>query len=240
MFLRNDRFLYPIIVVHVMDKLKILIPPSEGKKEGGIFENDSGFSSITRLLIKKIEAFDGDKEKLYGVKGKNLQKAIKINSKILNSKTLPAIKRYSGVVFNAIDYETLKNKKLFDRRVLIMSAMFGLVKPQDKIPDYKLNIGKLNSDKLWREELKDSLKDHFVIDLLPKAHKKAITYDKGISIDFIIEKDGKRKPAGHDGKFIKGRFVRWLIENEITSIKKFNEFKEDGYFFDGKNFIKKG
>ncbi|MFT5387145.1 MAG: cytoplasmic iron level regulating protein YaaA (DUF328/UPF0246 family) [Candidatus Omnitrophota bacterium] len=52
-----------------------------------------------------------------------------------------------------------------------------------------------------------------------------MAYSNGVRIDFVIEKDGERKPAGHNGKLIKGKFVRWLCENKITSTEKLPQFK---------------
>ncbi len=40
--------------------------------------------------------YKGASEKLYGVKGENLELAIEANQEMLTSSTMPAIKRYSG------------------------------------------------------------------------------------------------------------------------------------------------
>ena len=45
-------------------------------------------------------------------------------------------------------------------------------------------------------------------------------------------------PAGHQGKHIKGRFIRWLIEENITAPKDFKDFNEDGYKWTGEIFLK--
>ena len=89
-----------------------------------------------------------------------------------------------------------------NKRVRIISGLFGLVKPDQNIPDYKLKIDKLDAQKWWKPILE--LKDEFVIDLLPQAHRKAFHYEKGITIEFVLEKNGKKQPAGHNGKLIKG------------------------------------
>ena len=39
-------------------------------------------------------------------------------------------------------------------------------------------------------------------------------------------------------KLVKGKFVRWLIENNIESVDKFNGFNEEGYEWDGEKFVK--
>ncbi|HAS87814.1 MAG TPA: hypothetical protein DCS48_00665 [Desulfovibrio sp.] len=214
----------------------ILIPPSEGKADGGSKAPLMSASGITTDLIEAIKK--ADPKKLYGLKAKALEKAIATNKEILISKTMPAIERYTGVVYAAIDYSTIKNKSDFDGKVLIVSGLFGLVSPTDLIPNYRLKIDKLKAAKLWLDCNSEQLKDKFVIDLLPQAHKKAVKYTNGITVEFVLKKAGKKMPAGHQGKYIKGRFVRWLIENNITDPKEFKEFTEDGYEWTGEIFLK--
>jgi len=215
----------------------ILIPPSEGKNIGGKFEPKK-LNSNNQKLLNELNSYKGNLEKLYGVKGDNLEKVKEINSKIKTSKTLPAIERYSGVVYNGINYDTINNKELFDKKVYILSGLFGLINAKELIPNYKFKINFFKADKLWKEENKEFLKDYFVIDLLPLAHRKAVEYENGIEVEFVIIKNGKAIPAGHQGKFIKGRFVRWLIENNIENIDKFDEFNEVGFKWNGKKFVK--
>ena len=217
-------------------KTIILIPPSEGKADGG---NNKPLKFVSGIAADLIEAIkEADSKKLYGLKEKALEKAITVNKEVLNSKTMPAIERYTGVVYDAIDYQTLKNKSDFDKKVLIISGLFGLLSPTDLIPNYRLKIDKLKAAKLWVNSNSEQLKDKFVIDLLPQAHKKAVKYDNGIEVEFVLKKAGKKMSAGHQGKHIKGRFVRWLIENNITAPKHFKDFKEEGYKWTGEIFLK--
>lgn len=214
----------------------ILIPPSEGKAEGGNSDPLKSVSGITEDLIEAIK--EADPKKLYGLKEKALEKAITVNKEILSSKTMPAIERYTGVVYDAIEYQTLKNKSDFNSRVLIVSGLFGLVRPTDLIPNYRLKIDKLKAAKLWLNSNSKKLEDKFVIDLLPQAHKKAVKYKNGIAVEFVLKKAGKKMPAGHQGKHIKGRFVRWLIENNVTDPERFKDFKEEGYKWTSEVFLK--
>ncbi|WP_419780722.1 YaaA family protein [Maridesulfovibrio sp.] len=217
-------------------KTIILIPPSEGKADGGKNKPLSSVSGITADLIEAIK--EADPKKLYGLKEKALEKAIAVNKEILISKTMPAIDRYTGVVYDAIDYQTLKNKSDFNKKVLIISGLFGLVSPTDLIPNYRLKIDKLKAAKLWIDSNSEYLKNKFVIDLLPQAHKKAAKYENGIEVEFVLKKTGKKMPAGHQGKYIKGRFVRWLIENNVTNPKHFINFTEEDYKWTGEVFLK--
>jgi len=144
------------------------------------------------------------------------------------------------VVYNGINYGALpdKSKEFFKAHVRIVSALFGLLKADDLIPDYKLKIEKLDAAKYWQPIISNKLKGHFIIDLLPQTHQKAVDYDNGLKIDFIVRKYGKAIPAGHHGKLIKGKFVYWLCRHGLTDPKDFSGFNEDGFKFDGANFIK--
>lgn len=219
----------------------ILIPPSEGKRAGGSGPAVEA-SKNTREILKRYRR-EKHPAKLLGVKGAALEAAHEANLHVLDAPTMPAIERYSGVVYDAIDYPTMSPsaQRYFDEHVRIVSAMFGLVAPKDMIPDYKLKIEKLEAFKLWKKENSSKVMGMFVIDLLPKAHARAIVYDEGIRVEFISS-DGK--PLGHFGKHIKGRFVRWLCEHETMDPERFSGFNEDGFRWtkqeDGYVFMSEG
>lgn len=219
----------------------ILIPPSESKQPGG---DNPPLKKVSKEVQPLIAHFNkigqADWAKLLGVKGKALEQGVRANKTVLISKTFPAIERYTGVVYSAIDYASLspKGKEFFNRHVRIISALFGLVSPDQLIPDYKWPMEKGGFDKHWRPIITRKLKESYVIDLLPQAHKKAVQYEHGLSIDFCLMKDGRNKPAGHSGKHIKGRFVRFLCENQIVSEKDFSRFEESGFKYSGRSFIK--
>lgn len=221
--------------------LIILIPPSEGKASGGSCRPLIKVSPQLKIMLDRFLNFKGDQEKLLGVKGQALKDAVECNKNILSSPTLPAIERYTGVVYQGIKYPLLSisAKNFLNEHVRIVSALFGLLAPQDLIPEYKLKIEKLDAQKYWKPLIAERLKSCFVIDLLPQAHQKAVDYKDGVAVDFIVQKNGKRIPAGHNGKLIKGKFVRWLCENKISGPDDFVRFVEDGFKWNGLEFTKK-
>lgn len=219
----------------------ILIPPSEGKQPGGNRPPLRKWPAGAGEMLQRLEKVkSGEWEKLLGVKGRVLQQAVDANRNIRSAPTLPAIERYSGVVYNAIDYPTLKKKEqeFLHRHVRIVSAVFGLVRPDQLIPDYKLKIDKLGADKHWLSLIAPQLEQGFVIDLLPKAHRKAVAYGQGCAPEFTLIKDGRPKPAGHSGKHIKGRFIRFLAQRQMTDPSRFGQFNEDGFRFVDGHFVK--
>lgn len=214
----------------------ILIPPSEGKASSGHSPPLKKFSPTTEKLLALIEKTDP--KKLYSAKTSD---STEINKAIRTAKTLPAIQRYTGVVFDALNYETLspQEQEYINTRVRIVSALFGILKPLDLIPNYSLSIIKLGAAKLWKEENSQLLKEQFILDLLPDSHAKAVSYTNGVRIDFTYERNGKVVRAGHEGKRIKGVFVQWLAQNNITKVNQLYAFNEEGYKWNGTTFHKK-
>lgn len=209
----------------------ILLPPSEGKIDGGTMPPIGKLNENQAVMFERMETYSDDFDKLYGVKGSALQRAVMANENVPNAATCKAIKRYSGVVYEGISYATLSPdaQKRADTQIHIVSALFGLIRGDTLIPNYKLKIDKLDAYKFWKPIIGKELKKDLVIDLLPQAHRKAVYYKDGIRVEFIYRVRGDKKHAGHAGKLIKGKFVRWLLENDITNPDKMLAFDVDGF-----------
>ena len=59
-----------------------------------------------------------------------------------------------------------------------------------------------------------------------------------MEIDFKFLKDNKSISAGHNGKAIKGKFIRFIIKNKLEKLDEILKFNEDDFAWDGKSFIK--
>lgn len=208
----------------------ILLPPSQRKTSGGDGKPIQA-NTITKDLLKEILVYDP--HELYSSRH---EEADELNKNVLQAPTKPAIKRYDGVVYQALEYKTLTNQSYVDEHVKIISPLFGLLDATSQIPNYKFDITKLQAYKKWKQYNTKRVEDCFVVDLLPQSYKKSIDYEHGVAIEFTREKNGKIRKAGHAGKTIKGRYVRWLAENNITQEKDLYTFSEDGYAWSGKTF----
>ena len=228
--------------------MKILIPPSEGKAKvralDTLFRDTNfEFAKYTQQIVDLLCLIEN--EDLTSVYGTTQDKAIMFhrqNQDVFNSKCVPAIERYTGVVYNHIDWSTLsvKAKNYMKKNILIFSGLFGLLRPDTLIPDYKLKMNVLSLKNLWGPIISEYLKDEDVIfDLLPQVHRKAYTPNKNtIQVDFLVQSKGKTSAAGHFGKAVKGQFIRFLATNQITKTKDFKNFEYDGFKWNGKQFIK--
>lgn len=216
--------------------LAILLPPSEGKAEGGDGGGwdphggrfgahlGAGRDRVARALTR---AKGGD-EKLLGVGGAHLTRAQSANRSLLGASTLPAGRRYTGVVWDHLDLDTLSTvarTKAADA-IVIVSGLHGVLGIDDPCPDYRLKmsanlapLGKLST--WWRDDVSAVLNDHlagrFVVDLLPNEHRAAWTPTPdryaGFARVTFVERAGRSKGAavGHDAKAAKGLLARHLL-----------------------------
>lgn len=226
----------------------ILIPPSEGKQKNNLnnvlFEDTNFiFQNQVKQIIELLETVDTRSlTSLYGTSQEKSEILHRQNKDILKSYCANAIERYTGVVYKYINWETLSqiSKDYMQKHIRIFSGFFGMLTPLTMIPNYKLKMNVLSLHKHWKPILTKELQDEeLILDLLPQVHRKAYSSNKNvIPIDFIIIKNGKKTTAGHLGKAVKGKFIRFLAINRIANINQFDKFNEDGFVWDGSQFIK--
>tara|TARA_B100001559_G_scaffold252887_1_gene216663 strand:+ start:630 stop:1334 length:705 start_codon:yes stop_codon:yes gene_type:complete len=230
--------------------MKILIPPSEGKakiqKPQDILFKDTNFvfEKYVKQVVRLLNLIDNeDLRSIYGTSQEKSELFHRQNEDIFKSRCDYAIERYTGVVYEHLKWETLSDsgKKYMEDHVLIFSGLFGMTTPLTLIPDYKLKMNVLSLQYHWGPVLTEALKDEDVIfDLLPQVYRKAYKPGKNvINVDFKVEKKGKKTAAGHFGKAVKGKFIRFLAENSITNTKDFAGFNYDGFeWVDNDHFVK--
>jgi len=230
--------------------MKILIPPSEGKTATEEYtktfkETNSPFMEPITKIIDSLNNLDPSRlTKIYGTSTEKSLGLHQINLNIFDSLCSKAINRYTGTVYKSLDPASFDglSKNYLNENVRITSALMGLISPDTLIPNYKLKMGVLNLSEFWNPYFSRILSNEdLIIDLLPQIHRKSYTKtDNTILINFNVKKNGKIVPAGHFGKVIKGKFLKYIVSNRITDFNELIKFQEDGFAWDQSNtaFIK--
>src|SRR6187455_1909887 len=243
----------------------ILLPPSEGKAPGGdgppwkrgslSIELDAGRARVIRALAAAMKGNEASRAKLLDVKGKALAAATAADRAVAKAPTLPAIERYTGVLYDALDHRSLSaaHRRRFDASVVIFSGMWGALKPGDPIPDYKLKmgaalapLGKLST--WWRKPLSARLAalaaGRHVWNLLPNEHALAWDPPAGLeqwTVRFLERRNGKVTTVSHDNKSLKGALVRYLLANPSAEPTDLAAWKHPaGYRLDRKRTEQRG
>jgi cytoplasmic iron level regulating protein YaaA (DUF328/UPF0246 family) len=106
--------------------------------------------------LEKVSKKPADAAKALGLGKKSIAEAEK-NLSLWTSPTMPALERYTGTLYDALDYPTLPEVAIrrAGEQLFIQSALFGLVPALEQIPDYRLSaeskLPGLSLKKLWPE-----------------------------------------------------------------------------------------
>tara|TARA_B100000902_G_C27279987_1_gene901155 strand:+ start:268 stop:957 length:690 start_codon:yes stop_codon:yes gene_type:complete len=228
--------------------MKILIPPSEGKSKENtkslLFgESKHEYSSEIKEIVNILSTSKNeDLSKIYGTSIEKSEALHKENLELFNQKCSFAYERYTGVVYNNFDFKTLdeESKEFAINNILITSGFLGLVKLNDLIPNYKLKMNVLKLTNFWKPIFSKKLENEsLLIDLLPEIHSKSYESLNTVKIDFKFQKNNKFISAGHNGKAIKGKFLRYIVKNKLEKIENILEFNQDGFKWGGDFFLKK-
>lgn len=195
-----------------------LIPPSEGKTLGGVVWKELLSFDFPKPLDIALSASEKDLK----CTGTRYEEWMMLNRSVAsnNVAVLPAIERYSGVMYKAIDYVGLdKNSQhYFDEHVYILSGMYGLLKPQDLVANYKLPIETRWLVAFWKAQITKTIQKidpDQIVNLLPLSYQKMIDRTvidaEVITPDLSHDEDGNKLSHGI-------KKLRWVWLHETCKI----------------------
>lgn len=140
------------------------------------------------------------------------------NLTLRSAPVMPAIERYTGVLYDSLDASTLSADAL--SRLAVGSALFGVVRAGDLIPRYRLSAGmKLDGKTLrawWGSAVTDALADcGFVIDMRSGAYQNLGPVPGALTIR--VEQADTGKVVSHFNKKYKGELARALAPHDAAS-----------------------
>lgn len=219
----------------------ILLPPSEGKtalRRGKSLDLDAlSFSSLRLPRAEMLDALVGlctaegaagpdGAARTLGL-GRTQSGEVARNARLRDAPTARADRVYSGVLFEALDVASLQGaaRRRAARSIAITSGLFGLLRPTDHIPAYRLagdvalpGLGTVST--FWHRHLDAAVREAagtgLVVDLRSSTYASfwrpdAETATRVVSIRVLHEVDGTRKVVSHFNKATKGRIVRDLL-----------------------------
>ena len=212
-----------------MCAVRVLLPPSETKHpDGGGPALDLGSLSTPELtpvraqLVDALVRLAADVPAARTALGVSAAKDVEIarNAALWTSPTLPALQRYTGVLYDALDIGSMTRtqRARAARRLAVGSALFGLVRGEDRIPAYRLSAGSTlpglpTLRALWKPALSPALAavDDLVVDLRSGSYAALAPVPGAVTVEVLSERpDGARSVVSHFNKAHKGRLARLL------------------------------
>ncbi|MFG6403425.1 YaaA family protein [Microbacterium sp. P04] len=227
----------------------VLLPPSETKRTGGTARavrlDDLAFPELRpqrELIVGALVALSADTTAALRVLklGERQRADLADNLAFSSAPTLPAIERYTGVLYDGIDASTLDPaaRRWLGAHVAIHSAPLGPVAALDRIPSYRLAAGITLPGvpplrRVWRDAVTAALaaaRPRFVLDLRSEAYTALGPVPAGTDSVYVRVvtdgEDGTARALNHFNKHAKGELVRSLAlaRPRISRREQFEEW----------------
>jgi cytoplasmic iron level regulating protein YaaA (DUF328/UPF0246 family) len=209
----------------------ILLPPSETKRAGGT-GRPLDLSSLAypqlrperEAVVSALVALSGDADAAARVlKLSERQRGeIDVNAAFLDAPTMPAVDRYTGVLYDALDASGLDApaRRWLGSHVLIHSAPLGPIGALDRVPAYRLSgtavlPGLAPLRKVWADAVTaaiDGAAPSFILDLRSEAYAALGPIPDGMPSAYIRIVDGNGRALNHFNKHTKGALVRRMAQ----------------------------
>ena len=212
----------------------ILLPPSEGKAtpgRGGPVDLGS-LAFAEQLAPLRDELLDA----LERLGGKPVGRAVKalgisagqageveLDAALRRASAAPAAEVYTGVLYERLDLAGLPAaaRRRAQRQILIASALWGFLRPEDRIPYYRFSA-KARLEGIgppaawWRDALAEAMTDEaggLIVDMRSAAYAAAWKPKRAtlLSVRAFSEQGGKRRTVSHMAKAVRGDVARALL-----------------------------
>lgn len=214
----------------------ILLPPSEGKtapERGPAVDLSAlSFADLSPIRARLMSALvtlcrrsPAEAAEALGL-GPTQSGEVARNAALRTASCAPAIEIYSGVLYDALDAATLTaaSRRRLASRVVVASALFGLLRPGDLIPAYRLSgdsrlPGQPSLREVWRAPVSTVLTATtgagMVLDLRSSTYADLAPMpmsEHAVQGRITQERGGRRVAVSHHNKAMKGQVVRALVE----------------------------
>ena len=167
-----------------------------------------------------------------------------------------AIEAFTGVVFKALDAQSMSPCELtrLNSKVRIISSLYGWLSPDDVIKQYRLDFttplapGNMKFAQYWQKAVSEALNNEVkttgcddILNLMPGDAERCIDTKllaQGIKmwkVEFKEIKPGGKMatPTSNKLKTLRGKLLRQIIRENITTPAQLMELESDEYIADG-------
>ena len=221
--------------------MKILISPAKQMKHSDIdfFEGTQPlFLEEAHFLVQELRSKSLDTfQSIMHCSTAIAQKAYHLYQTFEQQERSLALFSYKGIQYQYMAPDVLEDLALayLQKHLMILSGLYGLLRPFDWIAPYRLEMQARLPYSLydfWQNKLADSIHEDLILNLASEEYAKAIRpYKKMIDVRFFEETGSKRIEKGVYVKMARGQMVRYLAQNQINDLSGVRSFNESGYAF---------
>ena len=238
--------------------MKILISPAKSLDLETPIPVTNHSDLMFESAVKEVQ------QQLKSFKASELKSKMKISDKIAalnwernqqftwpmtDGESRQAVFAFNGDVYKGLDAYSLKEEEIesMQEMLLILSGLYGMLKPLDLIQAYRLEMGTSmkvsNATSLaayWKPVLTQKLnelleKDETLVNLASKEYSAAVDFkaieNKVVHPEFKDFKNGSLKTISFFAKKARGMMSRYLIEKNAKNMEDILGFSEEGYAY---------
>lgn len=183
----------------------------------------------------------------------NVERYAQWKSKPTKTKSVQAALAFKGEVYRGLDAESLDEnaQDYLNQNLLILSGLYGILKPSDRVMLYRLEMGSKLDVKgsknlygFWKETLTDFVNSKMkrnepLLNLASNEYAKVLDAKnlkgKKIDVEFYDYKNGELKQIMVFFKQARGAMAKYCAENNVTTIDEVKNFNVNNYGFDPKS-----
>ncbi|WP_299492210.1 peroxide stress protein YaaA [uncultured Shewanella sp.] len=189
------------------------------------------------------------------IAGLNVARFNSWNSDFTLENAKQAIFAFRGDVYTGLDADSFNEQglKAAQDKLLILSGLYGLLRPLDLMKAYRLEMGtRLENDRgsnlyqFWGEIITDEInatlakvKSELLVNLASNEYFKAVKPKKLtaqlITPVFKDHKNGQYKVISFYAKKARGLMARYIIDNNINTLDELIRFDTAGYYYSQKD-----
>lgn len=167
------------------------------------------------------------------------------------SNSRPAIFAFRGDVYTGLQADTMTQDTLLaaQQRLRILSGLYGLLRPLDRMQPYRLEMGTAlrtaagrDLYAFWGKRISQLLasdmraaKTDVLINLASQEYFRAVQPAhldaRIITPVFEDEKAGRFKVISFYAKRARGLMARWILEHKVMDSDRLRDFRQAGYRF---------
>lgn len=243
--------------------MKIILSPAKSLNEtvefGHVPTTSIGFPTETAKLSKKLAKLSAKQiKKLMDLSGDlaelNYNRFQSFSEEFTTENSFPAGLVFNGAAYLGLAFETLTAEEQDEaqKRLRILSGLYGVLKPFDLIQPYRLEMGTslkvtpkvTNLYQFWGTKIHDAIVNELkaeestlLVNVASSEYFKAAKLDKMKGIEVItpifkdINKNGEYKVNMTFAKRARGLMARFIIQNKLEKAEDLKGFDHEGYYF---------
>lgn len=228
--------------------MKIIFSPSKSQQISSYFtytrKTKPKYESLAQDLLMHIKKYlIPELQKMFKTSEAKTQEILSFYN---ITETQPAIDTFTGTSFNQLELHHYgsEEKKYLQDHLIILSALYGVLRPADAISPYRLDmkdtidipIKEKNLYAFWNDKVNNYFKNEdIIINLASEEYSKMIDSKISaqiITIHFLVKSKEKYKSIAVYAKQQRGKLLNYMIQQQISEVVDLKKYFSDNFYYD--------